>query len=138
ATAPLPAQRVDPPTVNVVTVDAQNPTPKAAASARSAAAEPTQRAPRKRDGLERHALANPAPKTETPETAALVRESAKLDPSLPPPQVPVGAAADRYGAHSVSSRGGNPVAAAMTDQLVRQSSSFTPPAQTTGASATAR
>ncbi|MDF3083330.1 extensin [Burkholderia sola] len=120
-----------PPKVNVVTVDAQDSTPSAPApiakSARSAPpAQVTQPAPRKRDGLERHAAAAPsaATKSETPETAALVRESAKLDPSLPPPSmssIPASTGSYRQGG---SSSGANPVAAAMTEQLVRQSSSF--------------
>ena len=68
-----------------------------------------------------------ATKSETPETAALVRESAKLDPSLPPPSMssvssmPASTGSYRQGS---SSSGANPVAAAMTEQLVRQSSSF--------------
>ncbi|WP_431208598.1 extensin [Burkholderia cepacia] len=130
-----------PPKVNVVTIDAQDSTPPAAAPAAKPAqpvapTQVTQRAPRKRDGLERHAAAAPsATKSETPETAALVRESAKLDPSLPPPPVSStssmssGAGSYRQGG---SSSGANPVAAAMTEQLVRQSSNFKP---TTPASA---
>ncbi|KVH76960.1 extensin [Burkholderia cepacia] len=120
------------PKVNVVTVDAQDSTPPAAAPAAKPAqpgapAQVTQRAPRKRDGLERHAAAAPsATKSETPETAALVRESAKLDPSLPPPPVSstssMSSSAGSYRQGS-SSSGANPVAAAMTEQLVRQSSS---------------
>ncbi|RQU95847.1 extensin [Burkholderia cenocepacia] len=123
-----------PPKVNVVTVDAQDSTPSAPAPAAKSAqsmppAQVTQRAPRKRDGLERHATAAPpaATKSETPETAALVRESAKLDPSLPPPSMssissmPASTGSYRQGG---SSSGANPVAAAMTEQLVRQSSSF--------------
>ncbi|MBP0606946.1 MULTISPECIES: extensin [Burkholderia] len=125
-----------PPKVNVVTVDAQDSTPPAPAPAPAAKsaqfmppAQVTQRAPRKRDGLERHATAAPpaATKSETPETAALVRESAKLDPSLPPPSMssissmPASTGSYRQGG---SSSGANPVAAAMTEQLVRQSSSF--------------
>ncbi|QVN11075.1 extensin [Burkholderia sp. LAS2] len=123
-----------PPKVNVVTVDAQDSTPSAPAPAAKSAqsmppAQVTQRAPRKRDGLERHATAAPpaATKSETPETAALVRESAKLDPSLPPPSMssissmPASTGSYRQGS---GSSGANPVAAAMTEQLVRQSSSF--------------
>ncbi|WP_175975020.1 extensin [Burkholderia sp. BCC1047] len=123
-----------PPKVNVVTVDAQDSTPSAPAPAAKSAqsmppAQVAQRAPRKRDGLERHATAAPpaATKSETPETAALVRESAKLDPSLPPPSMssvssmPASTGSYRQGG---SSSGANPVAAAMTEQLVRQSSSF--------------
>ncbi|KVA57444.1 extensin [Burkholderia cepacia] len=120
------------PKVNVVTVDAQDSTPPAAAPAAKPAqpvapAQVTQRAPRKRDGLERHAAAAPsATKSETPETAALVRESAKLDPSLPPPPMSstssMSSSTGSYRQGS-SSSGANPVAAAMTEQLVRQSSS---------------
>ncbi|RBB34908.1 extensin [Burkholderia reimsis] len=129
------------PKVNVVTVDAQDSTPPAAAPAAKPAqpvapAQVTQRAPRKRDGLERHAAAAPsATKSETPETAALVRESAKLDPSLPPPPMSstssISSSTGSYRQGS-SSSGANPVAAAMTEQLVRQSSNFKP---TTPASA---
>jgi hypothetical protein len=49
-------------------------------------------------------------------TARLVKESAKPDPSLPLPPS--------------SARSSNPVAAAMTDQLVRESSRITAPPQT--------
>ncbi|MEK7917074.1 extensin [Burkholderia contaminans] len=132
---PVTKPSAPPPKVNVVTVDAQDstPPPPAAKSVRQAAPAPapaqvTQRAPRKRDGLERHAAAAPsATKSETPETAALVRESAKLDPSLPPPSMSSmpsmssGSGSTRQGS---SSSGANPVAAAMTEQLVRQSSNF--------------
>ncbi|KAF1037249.1 MAG: hypothetical protein GAK33_03182 [Burkholderia lata] len=127
---PVTTPSAPPPKVNVVTVDAQDSTPPAAkpvqqAAPAPAAAQVTQRAPRKRDGLERHAAAAPAAtKSETPETAALVRESAKLDPSLPPPSMtstPSSSGSYRQGS---SSSGANPVAAAMTEQLVRQSSNF--------------
>ncbi|WP_071332810.1 extensin [Burkholderia contaminans] len=131
---PVTKPSAPPPKVNVVTVDAQDSTPPspppAAKSAQQAVPAPapaqvTQRAPRKRDGLERHAAAAPsATKSETPETAALVRESAKLDPSLPPPSMSSmssGSGSTRQGS---SSSGANPVAAAMTEQLVRQSSNF--------------
>ncbi|KVC95742.1 hypothetical protein WI78_22330 [Burkholderia ubonensis] len=111
-----PVQPSEPPSAAVASVDAQ----KSAASP----ANPVQHASRQRDGLARHAMTNPARTSETPETAALVRESAKLDPSLPPPQLPAGAGAgaDRHG----SSTGSNAVAAAMTERLVRESSSFKP------------
>ncbi|NIE57844.1 MULTISPECIES: extensin [unclassified Burkholderia] len=134
---PVTKPAAPPPKVNVVTVDAQDSTPSspppAAKPVQQAAPAPapaqvTQRASRKRDGLERHAAAAPfATKSETPETAALVRESAKLDPSLPPPSMssvssmPASTGSYRQGG---SSSGANPVAAAMTEQLVRQSSSF--------------
>ncbi|MCA7999754.1 extensin [Burkholderia metallica] len=123
-----------PPKVNVVTVDAQDSTPPAPAAALAPSAAPAQaaqHAPRKRDGLDRHAAAAPAAtKSETPETAALVRESAKLDPSLPPPSMSSTSSMQATSASTGSYRqgkassGANPVAAAMTEQLVRQSSSF--------------
>jgi len=115
-----------PPKVNVVTVDAQDSTAPAAKPAQPPApAQVTQRAPRKRDGLERHAAAAPAvTKSETPETTALVRESAKLDPSLPPPSMPSSNGSYPQGS---SSSGANPVAAAMTEQLVRESSTLKSP-----------
>ncbi|WP_406806806.1 extensin [Burkholderia semiarida] len=148
---PVTKPAAPPPKVNVVTVDAQDSTPtpapapaaKPAQSAQSAApAQVTQRAPRKRDGLERHAAAArpAATKSETPETAALVRESAKLDPSLPPPSTSsmqsMSASTGSY-RQGGASAGANPVAAAMTEQLVRQSSSFksTAPAPADGGSA---
>jgi len=146
---PVTKPAAPPPKVNVVTVNPEDSTPPAPAQtatvqptqsvqpARSAApaqstqrAQVTQHAPRKRDGLERHAAATAPPaatKSETPETAALVRESAKLDPSLPPPSMssiasmPASTGSYRQGS---ASSGANPVAAAMTEQLVRQSSSF--------------
>lgn len=103
------AQPSAPPSVTVVTIDAQD--------SPASKTPPTPRAPRRRDGLERHATPNPG---TTPETAALVRESAKLDPSLPMPNLPVRSSTDQHG----SSAGSNAVAAAMTEQLVRQSSSI--------------
>ncbi|RQR35959.1 extensin [Burkholderia sp. Bp9142] len=142
-----------PPTVHVVTVEPEDATPAKAKPAQAVQApvqaaqpaqpaqpvqstppvqaaqatrpsqqadQPTHRAARKRDGLERHAAATPVMKSETPETAALVRESAKLDPSLPPPQYVATPSAERQ--HT--SAGANAVGAAMTDQLVRQSSSI--------------
>ncbi|HDR9805677.1 extensin [Burkholderia cenocepacia] len=142
---PVTKPAAPPPKVNVVTVNPEDSTPPAPAAApaqtaavqraqsvqpaqSAAPAQVTQRAPRKRDGLERHAAAPPAAmKSETPETAALVRESAKLDPSLPPPSMssissmPASTGSYRQGS---ASSGANPVAAAMTEQLVRQSSSF--------------
>lgn len=82
---------------------------------------PAQRALRGRDGLDRRA---------TPETDELVRESAKLDPSLPPPDMSAARAAMDQRSFTPGT-GSNPVAAAMTDQLVRDSakldSSLPPP-----------
>ncbi|MCO8590750.1 hypothetical protein [Burkholderia multivorans] len=127
--APAPARPAATPSVKVVTVDAQD------APAPAHAAPPQQHARRQRDGIERHAAVKPATtkaemKAETPETAALVRESAKLDPSLPPPMMPVvattgtaHASTTRHGASS----GANPVAAAMTEQLVRESTNLSAP-----------
>ncbi|MBU9308482.1 hypothetical protein LGN04_11545 [Burkholderia multivorans] len=129
--APAPARPAATPSVKVVTVDAQD----APAPAPAHAAPPQQHARRQRDGIERHAAVKPATtkaemKAETPETAALVRESAKLDPSLPPPTMPVVAttgtahtSTTRHGAWS----GANPVAAAMTEQLVRESTNLSAP-----------
>ncbi|MDN7997846.1 hypothetical protein QZN00_11885, partial [Burkholderia multivorans] len=126
--APAPARPAATPSVKVVTVDAQD----APAPAPAHAAPPQQHARRQRDGIERHAAVKPATtkaemKAETPETAALVRESAKLDPSLPPPTMPVvattGTAHTSAARHGASS-GANPVAAAMTEQLVRESTNL--------------
>ncbi|MBN6732305.1 hypothetical protein [Burkholderia multivorans] len=127
--APAPARPAATPSVKVVTVDAQD------APAPAHAAPPQQHARRQRDGIERHAAVKPATtkaemKAETPETAALVRESAKLDPSLPPPTMPVvattGTAHTSAARHGASS-GANPVAAAMTEQLVRESTNLSAP-----------
>ncbi|WP_181155045.1 hypothetical protein [Burkholderia multivorans] len=129
--APAPARPAATPSVKVVTVDAQD----APAPAPAHAAPPQQHARRQRDGIERHAAVKPATtkaemKAETPETAALVRESAKLDPSLPPPTMPVvattGTAHTSTARHGASS-GANPVAAAMTEQLVRESTNLSAP-----------
>ena len=60
-------------------------------------------------------------------TEALVRQSAVLDPNLPPPDMSKSVSVND--ASNTSSHGGaNPVAAAMTEQLVRESTRFTPPA----------
>lgn len=157
APAPPVKPSAPPPTVHVVTVEPDDATPPKAKPAQSPQApvpaaqpvqpvqsaqsappvqaaqatrpsqqayQPPQHAARKRDGLERHAAAPPVMKSETPETAALVRDSAKLDPSLPAPQSVATPSGDRQ--HT--SAGANAVAAAMTDQLVRQSSSIKAPA----------
>ncbi|WP_175049270.1 hypothetical protein [Paraburkholderia sediminicola] len=73
-----------------------------------------------RDSLRRHG-SNPVAAAITDE---LVKESAKLDPALPPPaQVQIQAQAT----HDDSYRpGSNPVAAAMTDQLVKESAKLDP------------
>ncbi|PRG12042.1 extensin [Burkholderia ambifaria] len=139
ATAQAPVQAAQPPQAARPTQPAQAaqpvqsapPVQAAQASRPSQPAQPAQRAERKRDGLERHAAAPSGTKSETPETAALVHESAKLDPSLPPPQYVATPSADR----ARPSAGGNAVAAAMTEQLVRQSSSFKAPASASAAPA---
>ncbi|WP_175662966.1 extensin [Burkholderia ambifaria] len=139
ATPQAPIQAAQPPQAArpaqpVQSVQSAPPVQAAQASRPSQQAQPAQRAERKRDGLERHAAAPSGTKSETPETAALVHESAKLDPSLPPPQYVATPSADR----ARPSAGGNAVAAAMTEQLVRQSSSFKAPASASAAPAAAQ
>ena len=129
--APVQAAQPQPAARTAQPVQSTPPVQAAQASRPSQQAQPAQRAERKRDGLERHAAAPSGTKSETPETAALVHESAKLDPSLPPPQYVATPSADR----ARPSAGGNAVAAAMTEQLVRQSSSFKAPASASAAPA---
>ncbi|NPT61233.1 hypothetical protein GNZ13_43560 [Paraburkholderia sp. 5N] len=83
---------------------------------------PAQRAQHGRDGLDRRAITTQG---ATPETDELVRESAKLDPSLPPPDMSAARAAMDQRS-SKPSTGSNPVAAAMTEQLVRDSAKLDP------------
>ena len=84
--------------------------------------DPAQRAQRGREGLDRRAITTQG---ATPETDELVRQSAKLDPSLPPPDMSVARAAmDRRS--SKPGTGSNPVATAMTDQFVRDSAKLDP------------
>ncbi|MFM0381909.1 hypothetical protein [Paraburkholderia dipogonis] len=83
---------------------------------------PAQRVQRRRDGLDRRAITSQG---ATPETDELVRESAKLDPSLPPPDMSAARAAMDLRS-SKPGTGSNPVAAAMTDQLVRDSAKLDP------------
>ncbi|MFP3563581.1 hypothetical protein [Paraburkholderia sp. SIMBA_030] len=52
-------------------------------------------------------------------TDQLVKESAQLDPALPPPP-------NQPGRNDLHRRGSNPVASAMTDQLVRESAKLDP------------
>lgn len=59
------------------------------------------------------------------EIGPLVRESAKLDPSLPPPNMSAARAATDQRSSKPGS-GANPVAAAMTDQFVRNSARIDP------------
>lgn len=83
---------------------------------------PAHRAQHERDGLDRRAITTQG---ATPETDELVRESAKLDPSLPPPDMSAArAAVDQRS--SKPGTGSNPVAATMTDQLVRDSAKLDP------------
>jgi hypothetical protein len=72
-------------------------------------AGPARRVERERDGLRRHG----SNQVSSAMTDELVRQSAKLDPSLPPPTGPGRDGPDR--------RASNPVAAAMTDELIRDS-----------------
>ncbi|MFM0073649.1 hypothetical protein PQQ86_21065 [Paraburkholderia sediminicola] len=83
---------------------------------------PAQRALRGRDGLDHRATTTQG---ATPETDELVRESAKLDPSLPPPDMSAARAAMDQRS-SKPGTGSNPVAAAMTDQLVKESAKLDP------------
>jgi hypothetical protein len=83
---------------------------------------PAQRAQRGRDGLDRRAITTHGATLETDE---LVRASAKLDPSLPPPDMSAARAAMDQSS-SKPGTGSNPVAAAMTDQLVRDSAKLDP------------
>nr|WP_246327234.1 hypothetical protein [Burkholderia guangdongensis] len=112
----LAVQPSEPATSAVASVDAQH--------APVSATHPAQHTPRRRETLARHATTNQTATNQamTPETAALVGASSKLDPSLPPPSLPVRSSTGQRG----SSSGSNPVAAAMTDQLVRSSSHLDP------------
>jgi len=87
---------------------------------------PAQRAQRGRDDLDRRALTTQgATQGARPETDELVRESAKLDPSLPPPDMSAARAAMDQRS-SKPPTGSSPVAVAMTDQLVRDSAKLDP------------
>ncbi|WP_429362819.1 hypothetical protein [Paraburkholderia sp. GAS32] len=83
---------------------------------------PVLRTEGRRDSLHRHG-SNPVAAAITDE---LVKQSAKLDPALPPP-AQAQAQAQAQASHDDSyRRGSNPVAAAMTDQLVRESAKLDP------------
>ncbi|MFM0212198.1 hypothetical protein PQQ96_32920 [Paraburkholderia sediminicola] len=85
---------------------------------------PESRSESRRDSLRRHG-SNPVASAMTDE---LVKESAKLDPALPPPsalpQSPP--PPDQPSRNNAYHPGSNPVAAAMTDQLVRESAKLDP------------
>jgi hypothetical protein len=83
---------------------------------------PARRAQHRRNGLDHRAITTQG---STPETNELVRESAKLDPSSPPPERSASRAAMDQRS-SKAGTGSNPVAAAMTDQLVRESAKLYP------------
>ncbi|MFM0270962.1 hypothetical protein PQQ59_10310 [Paraburkholderia aspalathi] len=83
---------------------------------------PAQRAQRGQDGVDHRAITT---RGATPETDELVRESAKLDPSLPPPDMSA-ARASMDQSSSKPGKGSNPVAAAMTEQLVKESAKLDP------------
>jgi hypothetical protein len=74
-----------------------------------------------RDSAHRHG-ANPVGAALTD---ALVKESAKLDPALPPPQVAQPVELSRDESYHANPRN-NPVAAAMTHQLVKESAKLDP------------
>ncbi|MFM0738719.1 hypothetical protein PQQ51_15875 [Paraburkholderia xenovorans] len=84
----------------------------------------------RRDGMYRHS-SNPVAQALTDE---LVKESAKLDPSLPPPELPGRVVVEQPGQPDTyqASRsdpyrpGSNPVASAMTEQLVKESAKLDP------------
>ncbi|MBP0590337.1 hypothetical protein J8I87_11565 [Paraburkholderia sp. LEh10] len=82
---------------------------------------PSPRTQRGRDSLERRTPA--ALQGPTPETDELVRESAKLDPSLPPPAsmppVDISTDANPGARPSTNQHGSSQSGAAMTNQLVR-------------------
>jgi len=118
------------PSTAVASVNAQDPS--------AASATQGQRPRRSRDELQRRMMTG-----ATPETMELVRESAKLDPSLPPPDMSaVQAAMDHAAATDNTSpqpyqpqqqaraskpgAGSNSIAASMTDQLVRDSAKLDP------------
>lgn len=109
APPPQPATKPNPPPAQ--TLDAANPR-SPSTPARSPAQ--TARADITRDSTRSH---NPKPATSVV-TDELVRESAKLDPALPPPAPLVH--------DDPSRRRTNPVAAAMTDSLVRDSARLDP------------
>ncbi|CAE6806660.1 hypothetical protein R69749_02876 [Paraburkholderia domus] len=75
-----------------------------------------------RDGLHRHG-SNPVASAMTDE---LVKESAKLDPALPPPTQPALSPTAQPSHNDPYRPGSNPIAAAMTDQLVRESAKLDP------------
>jgi hypothetical protein len=79
-----------------------------------------------RDSLHRHG-SNPVGAAITD---ALVKESAKLDPALPPPTQAIQPLQPTQAAQpsldDAYHRGSNPVAAAMTEQLVRESAKLDP------------
>ncbi|WP_228938507.1 hypothetical protein [Paraburkholderia saeva] len=109
-----PAQLKQAPSTAVATVNVHE-----AGTPKVVSAQPAHRG---QEGLDRRAITTQG---ATPETDELVRESAKLDPSLPPPDT----SATRAALDQRSSKpgtGSNPVAAAMTDQLVRESAKLDP------------
>jgi hypothetical protein len=112
-------------TVSGSPVDAAVPLPRANTRPRESVAvrayaesktAPVLRTEGRRDSLHRHG-SNPVAAAITDE---LVKQSAKLDPALPPPAQAQVSHDDSY------RRGSNPVAAAMTDQLVRESAKLDP------------
>jgi hypothetical protein len=100
----------------------QQPThPRETAVATNAVAPKAGAVPQPEPGRDGHGGGSKA--VSTTATDELVRQSAKLDPALPPPSQP---APNRDG---LPRRSPNDVAAAMTDQLVRQSARLDPASQ---------
>lgn len=84
-------------------------------------AVPVPRTESRRDSLHRDG-ANPIASAMTD---ALVKQSAQLDPALPPPR-PQSQPQPQFSRNDPYRPGSNPVAAAMTEQLVRQSAKLDP------------
>ncbi|MBK5087219.1 hypothetical protein IQ287_14595 [Burkholderia sp. R-69927] len=83
---------------------------------------PVWRTESRRDSSHRHG-SNPVASAMTDE---LVKESAKLDPALPPPTQPALSPTAQPSHNDPYRPGSNPIAAAMTDQLVRESAKLDP------------
>jgi hypothetical protein len=105
------------PSTAVASVNVQN------AGAPKVVPAPAPRAQRGRENLDRRAAANQG---TTPETDELVRQSAKLDPSLPPPTSPTQTPSTASTDPRSASRGAYQTGAAQTDQLVRDSAKLDP------------
>jgi hypothetical protein len=111
---PHPQTRQTPQTPALVAAPAPAPAPAAAPTeSKTAAVPPTGHG---REGLRRRDSTS----VSTAATDELVKESAKLDPALPPPQP------EPFVHDDQPHRGSNAVAAAMTQQLVKESARLDP------------